>query len=110
MEGTNFIFYPRFQQNHPGDWEICSPEGWELAPKNTEAAAGFHMADRGRLLPSSGPTVAAGSPPPSRLLSPRCLSSAGVDAQRWVTGLLGGRSRGGVLERRHAGAEDDGVG
>lgn len=32
MEGTNFIFYPSFQQNRPGDWEICSPQGWELAP------------------------------------------------------------------------------
>lgn len=52
MEGTNFIFYPPFQQNHPGDWEICSLEGWDPAANNTEAE--FHMADRGRLLPSSG--------------------------------------------------------
>lgn len=81
MEGTNFTFYPPFQQNHPGWLEIGKsvvPEGWKLAPSNTEVAAGFHTADRGRLLPSSGPRVAAGSPPLRGLITQAASAVLGL--------------------------------
>jgi hypothetical protein len=64
------------------------------------------MADRGRLLPSSGPTVAAGSPPPSRLIIQGASAVLGLTHKGGTLACWEGRVGVGYMQGR----EDDGVG
>lgn len=97
MEGTHFIFYPPFRQNHPEDWEICSREGWDPLLLTPRLRLNFTWPTGGAFYPvpeQSGCRF----PSSRRTYHSSCLSDAGVDAQRWATGLLGGRSGGDVGE------------